>query len=121
MGTASERQEGCLCLTKEVKRETVFFCTNTRDSSSRKERDTRSWKGILVSYFSSWQKQMELAQNHAADPFLGFSFSFFFFFFFPLFLCCGQDRWQARTKDNFPWTPCANRAVFLLESVYKTK
>lgn len=80
MAMACEQEEGCLCLTKKKKRETEFFCTNTRDSSSRKEKDTRSWKGILVSYFSSWQKQMELAQYHAADPFLIF-FSFFFLFF----------------------------------------
>lgn len=96
---ACEQEEGCLCLTKKKnkKRETEFFCTNTRDSSSRKEKDTRSWKGILVSYFSSWQKQMELAQYHAADPFL-----IFFSFFFSLFLCCGQDRWQARTIFRGP-------------------
>lgn len=60
-------------------------------------RETRSWKGILVSYSSGWQKQMELAQYHAADPFL-----IFFFLFFSLFLCCGQDRWQARTIFRGP-------------------
>lgn len=100
MAMACEQEEGCLCLTKKKKskkkRETEFF-VQTQGTVRQGKRNTRSWKGILVSYFSSWQKQMELAQYHAADPFL-----IFFSFFFSLFLCCGQDRWQARTIFRGP-------------------
>lgn len=81
---------------KKKKRETEFFCTNTRDSSSRKERDTRSWKGILVSYFSSWQSRWNWHSTMRQ------TLSLFFFSFFSLFLCCGQDRWQARTIFRGP-------------------
>lgn len=95
------------------KRERLNFFVQTQGTVRQGKRDTRSWKGILVSYFSSWQKQMELAQYHAADPFLIFFFLFFSFFV----LWAGS----LASKDNFPWTPCANCAVFLLESVYKTK
>lgn len=96
MEMACEQEEEWLCLTKKKKRETEFFCTNTRDSSSRKERDTRSWKGILVSYFSSWQSRWNWHSTMRQ------TLSLFFFSFFSLFLCCGQDRWQARTIFRGP-------------------
>lgn len=117
---------GSLCVTEE---ETGVFLYKHKGQLGEGRETARSWKGILVSYSSSWQKQMELAQYHAENPFLIFVFPFlfgWFFFFFPpppLFCFLSFVLWAGSlaSKDNFPWTPRANRAVFLLGSVYKTK
>lgn len=97
---------------KKKKRDWIFLYKHKGQFVKERERHTLL-EGNFGFLLFKLAKQMELAQYHAADPFLIFFFLFFSFFV----LWAGS----LASKDNFPWTPCANCAVFLLESVYKTK
>lgn len=117
MAMACEQEEGCLCLTKKKKikkkKRDWIFCTNTRDSSSRKEKHT-----LLEGNFGFLLFKLAKADGTGTVP-CGRPFPYFFFLFFFSFFVLWAG--SLASKDNFPWTPCANCAVFLLESVYKTK
>lgn len=87
-GRAREEERGRLCSAGRIKRDWTF-CANTRDGSARTDRQTRSWQGILVSRRSRWRGRWN-RHRPMRRPFP-------LILFFSLFLCCGQDRWQART------------------------
>lgn len=80
---------------KKKKRDWIFLYKHKGQFVKERERHTLL-EGNFGFLLFKLAKQMELAQYHAADPFL------IFFSFFSLFLCCGQDRWQARTIFRGP-------------------
>lgn len=76
-----------LVFNREDKERLDFLCKHK--GRLGEDRQTRSWKGILVSRLSRrrgrWSRHRPMRRPF---PLIRF---------FSLFLCCGQDRWQART------------------------
>lgn len=114
MEMACEQEEGCLCLTKKKKKERLNFFVQTQGTVRQGKRETHApgrefWFPTFQAGKSRWNWHSTMRQTLSL---------FFFPFFFSFFVLWAGSL---ASKDNFPWTPCANCAVFLLESVYKTK
>lgn len=96
MAMACEQEEGCLCLTKK-KKERLNFFVQTQGTVRQGKRKTHApgrefWFPTFQAGKSRWNWHSTMRQT----------LSLFFFLFFSLFLCCGQDRWQARTIFRGP-------------------
>lgn len=101
-----------MCLTKK-KKERLNFFVQTQGTVRQGKRETHAPGREF--WFPTFQAGK--ADGTGTVP-CGRPFPYFFFLFFSFFVLWAGSL---ASKDNFPWTPCANCAVFLLESVYKTK
>lgn len=105
----SRKQAAC-CVSQ---RKRLDFFVQTQGTVWRGKRDT-----LLEGHSGFLLFRLAEADGTGTVP-CGRPFPYFFFpFFFSFFVLWAGSL---ASKDNFPWTPCANCAVFLLESVYKTK
>lgn len=104
------RKRAACCVSQ---RKRLDFFVQTQGTVWRGKRDT-----LLEGHSGFLLFRLAEADGTGTVP-CGRPFPYFFFpFFFSFFVLWAGSL---ASKDNFPWTPCANCAVFLLESVYKTK